>query len=299
MTSYHKPVLLSPSVNLLVTDPGGIYVDVTYGGGGHSREILGRLAPSGRLLAFDQDPDSTDNTMIDDKRFRFIPHNFKFLKKFLHYYQASPVNGILADLGVSSYQFDTPERGFSYRYDGKLDMRMNPTRGISAYDILNSYPESKLADIFYTYGELSNAKGIAHKIEEERSGRRIITTSELVALVSPFFPPPKLNKGLSQLFQALRIEVNGELEVLKEFLLQTPEVLMPGGKLVIISYHSLEDRLVKNFMRSGNFTGEVEKDFFGNPQVPFKKSKMIIPNDQEIMSNARARSAKMRVAEKL
>lgn len=299
MSQYHNPVLLYPAVNALISQSDGIYVDVTFGGGGHSRAILNALSPGGRLLAFDQDPDSAANR-LDDERFLFIPYNFKYLKKFLQYHHAYPVNGILADLGVSSFQFDTAERGFSYRFDGALDMRMNRGKGVSARDIVNTYPEQKLADIFYTYGELSNGRRLAQQIVAHRTVQTIETTGDLVTLVSPLFPRQKQNKLLAQLFQALRLEVNGELDVLKEFLLQTTEALQPGGRLVVISYHSLEDRLVKNFMKSGNFDGMIEKDFFGNPNTPFRvlSGKAIVPDEDEIEKNPRARSAKLRVAEK-
>ena len=300
MASYHNPVLLGQSVEALVTNPDGMYADVTFGGGGHSRAILSKLSPQGKLFAFDQDPDSAGN-LIDDERFQFIPHNFRYLKKFLQYYHAFPIDGILADLGVSSFQFDTPERGFSYRFEGKLDMRMNTNKGNTAYDIVNEYPEQRLVDLFYKYGELPNAKRIADKIVQSRSERKIATTTDLVELISPMSPPNKVNKMLSQLFQALRIEVNEEIEILKDFLLQTADAIKPGGRLVVISYHSLEDRLVKNFMKSGNFSGEVEKDFYGNPLVPFKvlSAKAIVPDEEEIENNSRARSAKLRIAVKL
>ncbi len=299
MSQYHNPVLLHDSVDALEIREDGTYVDVTFGGGGHSSEILNRLGPDGRLLAFDQDPDCLKDK-IQDERFQFIPSNFRNLKKFLQYYKAWPVNGILADLGVSSYQLDTPGRGFSYRYDGSLDMRMNPGKGITAFDVVNQYTENKLTEIFYSYGELSQARRVARKIIEFRQEKQIATTFELVDVVTPLFPANKVNKSLSQLFQAIRIEVNGELEVLKEFLLQTPEALAPQGRLVIISYHSLEDRLVKNFLRSGNFTGEVEKDFFGNPITPFQliSRKALLSGEEEIRENSRARSAKLRIAEK-
>lgn len=299
MTTYHNPVLLQTSVEALITDRGGAYADVTFGGGGHSRAILNMLDTDGRLIAFDQDPDSAAN-VPEDERFQFVPHNFKYLKKFLQYYKAYPANGILADLGVSSYQFDTPERGFSYRFESDLDMRMNPQKGMTAHDVINGYPEKKLADLFYLYGELSNGRSLANRIAEVRQEKKIKTTGELVEIVSPLFPQAKRNKMLAQLFQALRIEVNGEIEVLKEFLQQTVDAIKPGGRLVIISYHSLEDRLVKNFMRSGNFEGNIEKDFYGNPCVPFKliSGKAIVPEESEVVENPRARSAKLRIAEK-
>ena len=300
MSSYHQPVLLETSVNALIKEKDGVYVDVTYGGGSHSHAILQNLSQKGKLIAFDQDPDCERN-IIQDDRFQFIPHNFKHLKKFLQYYKGYPVDGILADLGVSSYQFDTASRGFSYRFDGDLDMRMNPLKGISAFDVVNQYSETKLAHIFYTYGELSNARRIAKTIVDTRLKKQISTTTELVKLLEPLFPNNKQNKILAQLFQALRIEVNGELEALKEFLLQTTEALKSGGRLVIISYHSLEDRLVKNFMRSGDLEGNLKKDFYGNPLTPWCviSSKVIIPDENEITQNPRARSAKLRIAEKI
>jgi len=300
MSNYHLPVLLDASVNALITAKDGLYADVTFGGGGHSRSILENISLKGKLIAFDQDPDCEKNIIHDD-RFQFVPHNFKYLKKFLQYYKCYPADGILADLGVSSYQFDTAARGFSYRFDGELDMRMNPLKGISAFEVVNQYPETKLANILYTYGELPNAKRIAKTIVEAGLKKQISTTTELVKLLAPFFPDNKQNKIFAQLFQAIRIEVNGEIEVLKEFLLQTTDALKSGGRLVVISYHSLEDRLVKNFMRSGNFEGKVEKDFYGNPLTPWRvlSSKVITPDENEIAANPRARSAKLRIAEKI
>lgn len=295
---YHNPVLLHPSVDGMITNPSGTYVDVTFGGGGHSRYILEKLNADGRLIAFDQDPDSAQNTP-QDERFQFVPFNFCYLKKFLQYYQAYPVDGILADLGVSSYQFDTPDRGFSHRLEGTLDMRMNSTKGITAYQIINEYPIERLIGIFYQYGELSEARQLANQIDKHRE-KKIETTTELVEIVTPLLPRGKENKVLSQIFQALRIEVNNEMEVLKDFLNQTADALKPGGRLSVISYHSLEDRLVKNYMKSGNFEGNIEKDFFGNPLCPFNliTKKPQIPDEQEIEENSRARSAKLRIAEK-
>lgn len=298
MDMYHNPVLLHPSVDGMITNPSGTYVDVTFGGGGHSRYILEKLNADGRLIAFDQDPDSAQNTP-QDERFQFVPFNFCYLKKFLQYYQAYPVDGILADLGVSSYQFDTPDRGFSHRLEGTLDMRMNSTKGITAYQIINEYPIERLIGIFYQYGELSEARQLANQIDKHRE-KKIETTTELVEIVTPLLPRGKENKVLSQIFQALRIEVNNEMEVLKDFLNQTADALKPGGRLSVISYHSLEDRLVKNYMKSGNFEGNIEKDFFGNPLCPFNliTKKPQIPDEQEIEENSRARSAKLRIAEK-
>lgn len=297
--AYHNPVLLQSSVDYLVTNPDGTYVDVTYGGGGHSREILSRLG-SGRLIAFDQDSDAQAN-LVEDERFTFVPSNFKNLSRFLKYHHAYPVDGILADLGVSSHQFDTPERGFSYREDGVLDMRMNTNAGKSAQDIVNQYDEQALSQIFYRYGELSDGRTLARRIVKAREERPIRTTQELVEALKPSLPRGRENKSLSRIFQALRIEVNQEMEALEAFLTQTVESLKIGGRLVVISYHSLEDRMVKNFMRAGNFSGEVEKDFYGNPQTPFKliTRKALVPDGEEINLNPRARSAKLRVAEKI
>ena len=297
--AYHNPVLLQSSVDYLVTNPDGTYVDVTYGGGGHSREILSRLG-SGRLIAFDQDSDAQAN-LVEDERFTFVPSNFKNLSRFLKYHQAYPVDGILADLGVSSHQFDTPERGFSYREDGVLDMRMNTNAGKSAQDIVNQYDEQALSQIFYRYGELSDGRTLARRIVKAREERPIRTTQELVEALKLSLPRGRENKSLSRIFQALRIEVNQEMEALEAFLTQTVEALKIGGRLVVISYHSLEDRMVKNFMRAGNFSGEVEKDFYGNPQTPFKliTRKALVPDNEEINLNPRARSAKLRVAEKI
>lgn len=297
--SYHNPVLLHPSVDHLVVDPAGTYVDVTFGGGGHSRAIMEKLT-DGRLIAFDQDSDSHAN-LIEDDRFQFVPSNFKNLTRFLQYHKAYPADGILADLGISSHQIDTPERGFSYREDGELDMRMNSQNGISAKELVNEYDEAQLSRVFYTYGELSEGRRLAQRIVKIRAEQPICTTFLLAEALRPCLPKGKENKYLSKIFQAIRIEVNKEMEVLESFLSQTVDALKPGGRLVIISYHSLEDRLVKNFMRAGNVSGEVEKDFFGNPLTPFKLvcRKPIVPDEDEIMINPRARSAKLRVAEKI
>ena len=297
---YHNPVLLHETVSGAVSNPDGTYVDVTFGGGGHSREILKRLSNQGRLLGFDQDEDAQKNS-LDDPRFQFVPYNFKYLKKFLQFYKAYPVDGILADLGVSSYQFDTPERGFSHRFDDLLDMRMNKSRGISAADIINTYPAQKLAKMFFAYGEVNNAHKLAALIEKGRETKAIETTGQLCDILAPILPFGKENKTLSQVFQAIRIEVNDEMSVLQEFLEQTVDALKVGGQIAIISYHSLEDRMVKNFLKTGNIEGKLEKDFFGNPQTPFKliTRKAIIPSDDEIALNPRARSAKLRIAEKI
>lgn len=296
---YHNPVLRQLSVDYLVTNPNGTYVDVTYGGGGHSRCILEKLN-QGRLIAFDQDSDA-QSQLLEDERFTFVASNFKNLNRFLKYHQAFPVDGILADLGVSSHQFDTPERGFSYREDGVLDMRMNTQTGKTAQDIVNQYDEKALSDIFYRYGELSDGRTLARRILKAREEQPITTTGQLVEALKPSLIRGKENKSLSKIFQAIRIEVNQEMAVLESFLTQSLDALKEGGRLVVIAYHSLEDRLVKNFMRSGNLAGEVEKDFYGNPQTPFKlvTRKAIQPDIEEITINPRARSAKLRVAEKI
>ncbi len=298
--SYHNPVLLNPSVDGLVWDPSGTYVDVTFGGGGHSRAILDKLNAEGRLIAFDQDADSRAN-VIDDPRFQFVPSNFKNLTRFLQYYNMYPVDGILADLGISSHQIDTPDRGFSYSKDGALDMRMNAQTGSSAREVVNNYDEAQLSRVFYTYGELSEGRRLARQIVKMRAEQPVETTLQLAEALKPCLPKGKENKYLSKIFQALRIEVNKEMEVLESFLLQTTAALNPGGRLVVIAYHSLEDRMVKNFMRAGNLTGEVEKDFFGNPLTPFKliSRKAITPDQEETLTNPRARSAKLRIAEKI
>lgn len=297
--SYHNPVLLHPSVDNLVTNPSGTYVDVTFGGGGHSRAILEKIS-DGRLIAFDQDEDSHAN-LIDDERFQFVPSNFKNLTRFLQYHKAYPCDGILADLGISSHQIDTADRGFSYSKDGALDMRMNAQTGISAKEVVNEYDEQQLSSIFYSYGELHEGRQLARQIARVRAEHPLETTLQLAEALKPCLPKGKENKFLSKIFQALRIEVNHEMEVLESFLTQTVDALKPGGRLVIIAYHSLEDRMVKNFMRSGNLSGEVEKDFFGNPLTPFKliTRKAVAPDENEIMTNPRARSAKLRVAEKI
>lgn len=297
--NYHKPVLLHPSVDALITNPKGIYVDCTFGGGGHSGLILEKLSPEGKLFAFDQDYDATAN-LIQDSRFTFIQQNFRYLKNSLRFYKVDAVDGILADLGVSSHQFDMPLRGFSTRFDGPLDMRMNNKQPLSAKDIINNYTEDQLAEIFYLYGELKQSRKISREIIEARKEKHIETTSDLKVIFEKSIPSFKQNKFFAQLFQALRIEVNDELNALKELLTQSYEMLKPGGTLVFISYHSLEDRLVKKFLKTGLFKGEPEKDIYGNWDklfdIPY--SKAIIPNQEEILDNTRARSAKMRIATK-
>lgn len=297
--NYHKPVLLHPSVDALISNPKGIYVDCTFGGGGHSRLILEKLSPEGKLFAFDQDYDAIAN-LIQDSRFTFIQQNFRYLKNSLRFYKVDAVDGILADLGVSSHQFDMPLRGFSTRFDGPLDMRMNNKQPPSAKDIINNYTEDQLAEIFYLYGELKQSRKISREIIEARKEKHIETTSDLKVIFEKSIPSFKQNKFFAQLFQALRIEVNDELNALKELLTQSYEMLKPGGTLVFISYHSLEDRLVKKFLKTGLFKGEPERDIYGNWDKPFDipYSKAIIPNQEEILDNTRARSAKMRIATK-
>ncbi|CAM1355788.1 16S rRNA (cytosine(1402)-N(4))-methyltransferase RsmH [Tenacibaculum ascidiaceicola] len=294
--SYHSPVLLKESVEALNIKEDGVYVDVTFGGGGHSREILSRLGEKGKLFAFDQDPDAQQNK-IDDPRFVLIGENFRFISRFLRFYGVRKVDGILADLGVSSHQFDEAERGFSTRFDADLDMRMDQKSELSGKKIINTYTEEDLADVLFLYGELRNARTLAKTIVEAREDREINTSFELKEVLQRFLPKAKEHKILAQIFQAIRIEVNQELEVLKEFLQQIPGLLNEDGRLSVISYHSLEDRLVKRFIRTGLFSGEPEKDFYGNINVPLKKvGKMIIPTKEEIKENNRARSAKLRIA---
>ena len=296
---YHIPVMLNESIEGLNINPNGTYVDVTFGGGGHSRRILECLGEGGRLFAFDQDEDAAKN-VIDDSRFTFIQQNFRYMKNFLQLYCGGKVDGILADLGVSSYQFDTPEKGFSTRFNGRLDMRMNQNAAVDASSVVNTYDVSSLASVLSRYGELRNAMAIADAITMAREVNPIETTDDLKAAVARFLPRGSENKVLAQIFQALRIEVNEEMKVLEAFLGQCADVLNPGGRLVVLSYHSLEDRLVKNFMKTGNAEGNLEKDFFGNQLTPYKlmTSKPIVPSDEEIQLNSRARSAKLRVAER-
>ncbi|WP_333851268.1 16S rRNA (cytosine(1402)-N(4))-methyltransferase RsmH [Epilithonimonas sp.] len=296
---YHNPVLLKQSVDALVTNPDGIYVDCTFGGGGHSREILSRLSDKGKLFSFDQDLDALKNT-IDDPRFTLVNQNFRFLENSMLAYGISQVDGILADLGVSSHQFDEAERGFSTRSNAPLDMRMNVMQGLDAKKIINDYEEEELADIFYHYGELREARKLAREIVHHRKSKKIETTEDLKNLFS-YIPAFKQNKFFAQVFQAVRIEVNQELEVLKEMLVQSYKILKVEGRLVVISYHSLEDRLVKRFLKNGMFEGEPQRDIYGNYAKAFEllKTKAIIPDDKEIEENSRARSAKMRIGIKL
>ena len=294
--NYHNPVLLSESVDGLDINASGVYVDVTFGGGGHSKEILNRLGSDGRLFAFDQDEDALRNK-IDDERFILIHENFRFIKRFLRFQGVTKVDGILADLGVSSHQFDEAERGFSTRFDANLDMRMDQQGGLSAYHVLNKYEEEKLSSVLFQYGELRNARALVKEIVIAREKNEIKTSFELKQVLQRFLPKPKEHKILAQIFQAIRIEVNQEIEVLKEFLVQTPDLLKTEGRLSVISYHSLEDRLVKRFIQNGSFEGEPEKDFYGNISVPYKKDgKLIVPSQKEIKKNTRARSAKLRIA---
>ena len=296
---YHNPVLLKETVDGLNIKEDGVYVDVTFGGGGHSREILSRLGEKGKLIAFDQDQDALLNTIVDS-RFTLINENFRYLKRFLRFHGVKKVDGILADFGVSSHQFDEADRGFSIRFDAKLDMRMNQQDELSAFHVINEYDEVALRKMFWVYGELRQAPAIARTIVAERKEGQIETTEQLKSVLKKYLPPRKENKILAQIYQAIRIEVNQEIEALKEFLTQVPELLNPEGRLSFISYHSLEDRLVKRFIRSGMFEGEPEKDVFGNFEVPLKRiGKLIIPSQEEIKINNRARSAKLRIAEKV
>lgn len=296
--AYHIPVLLNESIEGLAIDPAGVYVDATYGGGGHSRKILESIK-TGKLVAFDQDVDAAAN-VPDDDRLIFVQHNFKFIKNFLDYYSVGQVDGVLADLGVSSHDFDVAERGFSFRFEGALDMRMNQTGGLTAADLVNGYSEEELIRIFRMYGELKNAGKTAKVIVAARNKKQIETTADLCAVLEALVPAKTANKYLAKVFQALRIEVNKELEVLKDFLTDVYDVLKPGGRLVVISYHSLEDRLVKNMIQRGSFDGDVQKDFYGNVQSKYRPvGKMIVPTEDEIERNPRARSAKLRIAEKI
>ncbi|GAA4244402.1 16S rRNA (cytosine(1402)-N(4))-methyltransferase RsmH [Winogradskyella damuponensis] len=296
---YHNAVLLKETVDGLAIKPDGVYVDVTFGGGGHSREILSRLGPNGKLYAFDQDKDALANA-IDDDRFVLINENFRFIKRFLRFYGAKEVDGVLADFGVSSHQFDVAERGFSTRFEADLDMRMNQDSKLSAFEVVNNYDEEQLRTVLFQYGELRQAPAMASIIVEERKQAEIKTSEQLKAVLKPFLNHQKENKVLAQIYQAIRIEVNQEIEVLKELLLQTPEILKKDGRLSFISYHSLEDRLVKRFIRNGLFEGEPERDVFGNFEVPLKKvGGLIVPSKEEIKQNNRARSAKLRIAKKI
>ena len=297
--TYHVPVLLKESVEGMNLQPGGIYVDVTFGGGGHSREILRQGDSTIRLFSFDQDEDAERN-IVDDKRFTFVRSNFRYLHNFLRYHDVKEVDAVLADLGVSSHHFDDSERGFSFRFDGKLDMRMNKRAGMTAAEVVNTYDEERLANIFYLYGELKNSRKLASAITKARSNKQIVTIGDFLDIVKPMFGREREKKELAKVFQALRIEVNQEMEALKEMLYAATEALKPGGRLVVITYHSLEDRMVKNMMKTGNIEGKAEQDFFGNVQTPFRlvNNKVIVASDEEVARNPRSRSAKLRIAEK-
>ena len=296
---YHIPVLRDACVDGLKLKPDGIYVDATFGGGGHSRAILEELGSKGKLIGFDQDKDAQENA-IDDDRFQLIPENFRYLKRFLKFHGYTEVDGILADFGVSSHQFNVPDRGFSIRYDAELDMRMDQSQALTAKQIINEYPEDKLIQIIRQYAELKMAPKLVDAILSARAEQPIKTTFQLNDILESYLPKTKSNKFLAQIYQALRIEVNQELEALKEFLNQSVEVLKPGGRICLMSYHSLEDRLVKHFIRSGNFDDDIQKDFYGNVQRPLKKvGKLIVPDQKEILENSRSRSARLRIAEKL
>ena len=297
---YHIPALLEPTLKGLDIQANGTYVDVTFGGGGHSRAIMSMLGPEGRLYSFDQDIDARRNA-IDDERFTFVYSNFRFIKNFMRYYGVDSVDGILGDLGVSFHHFDDPERGFSFRWDGPLDMRMNRRATRSAAWYIENYSEAELTKIFSLYGELKNARKIASAIVKARQSEPVATVEQLLAIVNPYIDRRKEKKELAQVFQALRIEVNGEIDALSDFLRQSLDILRPGGRLAIITYHSLEDRLVKNFMRTGNLDGEVRQDFFGRNLSPFRllTSKPIVPTEEDVERNPRSRSAKLRIAEKL
>ena len=298
--TYHVPVLLNESIDGLALKPGGIYVDVTFGGGGHSREILSRLTGGARLFSFDQDADAENNIPADAEGFTFVRSNFRYLKNWMRYYGIDHIDGLLADLGVSSHHFDDAERGFSFRFDAPLDMRMNTRAGMTAADILNTYDEDQLADVFYIYGELKNSRRIAAAVAKARTTKKIATTNDFMDIAAPLFKREREKKDMTKLFQALRIEVNHEMDALKEMLLAATELLAPEGRLSVITYHSLEDRIVKNIMKTGNAAGKVEQDFFGRIQTPFRlvNNKVITPSDEELEKNPRSRSAKLRIAEK-
>lgn len=298
--SYHVPALLTESIDGLNVKSSGIYIDATFGGGGHSREIMRRLGKEGRLLVFDQDMDAYANR-IEDERFVFVHANFCYLRNFLHYHGVEEIDGLLADLGVSSHHFDDESRGFSFRFEGDLDMRMNRNAALKASEILNNYSEEKLADIFYLYGEMRNARLIAKAVARERVVAPIDTVQRFLDVLKPFVGKDKEKKDLARIFQALRIEVNDEMNTLRKLLEDAVRVLKPGGRIVILTYHSLEDRLVKNFFKTGNFEGKLQKDFYGNPIVPLRviNNKVIVASDEEVAVNPRARSAKLRIAEKI
>ncbi|MBQ9216218.1 MAG: 16S rRNA (cytosine(1402)-N(4))-methyltransferase RsmH [Prevotella sp.] len=297
--TYHVPVLLQESIDGLDIKPDGVYVDVTFGGGGHSKEILRRLGKSGHLYSFDQDEDAERN-IVDDPRFTFVRSNFSYLRNWMRYYQVEHIDGLLADLGVSSHHFDDDTRGFSFRFDAPLDMRMNKRAGMTAAEILNTYSEEQLSDILYIYGELKNARKIAAAIAKARGDKPIETTGDLLNISERLFPREREKKEAAKMFQALRIEVNHEMDALKEMLNGATEILREGGRLSVITYHSLEDRIVKNFIKAGNAEGKVQQDFFGRSEAPFRAvtNKVIVPDDDEQERNPRSRSAKLRIAEK-
>ena len=298
--TYHVPVLLNESIDGLAIKPDGVYVDVTFGGGGHSKEILRRLGKKGHLYSFDQDPDAEKN-IVNDDRFTFVRSNFRYLKNWMRYYGVDHIDGLLADLGVSSHHFDDETRGFSFRFDAPLDMRMNKRAGTTAAEILNNYDEEQLADIFYIYGELKNARKIAATIAKTRNEKKIETTGDLMNATEKLFQREREKKEMAKMFQALRIEVNHEMDALKEMLNGAMESLCEGGRLSVITYHSLEDRIVKNMMKAGNVEGKVKQDFFGRIEAPFRlvNNKVIVPSDEEQQQNPRSRSAKLRIAEKI
>ena len=298
--TYHIPVLLQESIDGLDIKPDGVYVDVTFGGGGHSTEILRRLGPNGRLYSFDQDEDA-ENNILNDNRFTFVRSNFRYLRNWMRYYGEEHIDGLLADLGVSSHHFDDETRGFSFRFDAPLDMRMNKRSGTTAAEIIKNYDEDQLADVLYLYGELKNARKIASAITKARVGKDIMTTGDLIEAIEKLIPREREKKELAKVFQALRIEVNHEMEALKDMLNGAKEVLCEGGRLSVITYHSLEDRIVKNIMKTGNAEGKVKQDFFGRTEAPFRQinGKVIIPSNQEQGQNPRSRSAKLRIAEKI
>ena len=297
--TYHVPVLLDESINGLNLHPDGVYIDVTFGGGGHSREILRRLPQGSRLFSFDQDADAERN-IVDDDRFTFVRSNFRYLKNWMRYYEIDHIDGLLADLGVSSHHFDDESRGFSFRFDAPLDMRMNKRADKTAADIVAEYDEEALADIFYLYGELKNSRRIASALVKSRQQHAIATTQDFLHVVEPFFKREREKKDMARLFQALRIEVNHEMEALKEMLAAATQLLAPGGRLSVITYHSLEDRIVKNVMKTGNAEGKMTQDFYGRIETPFRlvNNKVIVPTDEEQQRNPRSRSAKLRIAEK-
>ncbi len=297
---YHVPVMLRECMEGLAIQPDGVYVDVTFGGGGHSKEILNRLGAKGTLYGFDQDADAEQN-IIGDDRFVFVRSNFRYLSNFMRFHGETAIDGLLADLGVSSHHFDDKDRGFSFRFEGALDMRMNTRAGNTAADVLNTYTAEALSNVFYLYGELKNARKLASVVVKARAVKQILTTDEFLALITPYVGRDKEKKILAQIFQALRIEVNDEMRALKEMLRQALQLLKPGGRLVVMTYHSLEDRLVKNFLKTGNFEGEIKQDFFGNVQSPFRliNNRVIVPASEEVEVNPRSRSAKLRIAEKV